>query len=212
MIGSSHSRRSGGLILRRSTVIVASLVGAVLVVTPSASGASDTDPKFGSPSGSAYGVPLEEARRDGAPVLNDKRRGAQSGSRSGGRDRSDDPSFGTTGGGDGGSGGGALAGYSPSPIRTENGFGSSSSVPGLAQASQDDGQTNGGGRRVAKVPDRGAGGRLPFGASPRGEGSGLAREATRQRSGTGLGAYLVLAAVALGGALAGLAVKRARRG
>jgi len=79
----------------RSVKRLTALVGALLLASPAgawAQGAPRTDPEIGSPSESVYGIPLEEARRDGAP--------------------------------------GAVL---ESTIRSENGVGSSSIVPGTAR-------------------------------------------------------------------------------
>ena len=82
-----------------------------------------TDPDFGSPAGALYEIPLERGRGDAAPLP-------------------------------GGGGTGAAAapqGAAPaSPIRSENGFGSSSTVPGAPSGDTADGDApsdGGGGRR-----------------------------------------------------------------
>jgi hypothetical protein len=90
----------------RHAVVVAALVVAAL---PTGASAQTDDPAQGSPSGVIYEIPLDNARRDAAP------------GRGGGDSRAEaDPQ--TTGG-------------TVSPIRSENGFGSSSTVPGAATAS-----------------------------------------------------------------------------
>ncbi len=71
------------------------------------SNAVRTDPSAGSPAGVIYQIPLDNARRDAAPVL--------------------------PVGSHGGPGGGGSAG-NPSSIHSENGFGSASSVPGVSPA------------------------------------------------------------------------------
>jgi hypothetical protein len=105
-----------------------------------------TDPKANSPAGVIYQIPLDSARRDAAPVL-------PVGSHPGGGDSAGGSS--STGGGSGSSGtgsgsssSGAVGGKSasadppegggtasnPSSIHSENGFGSSSQVPGVSRA------------------------------------------------------------------------------
>lgn len=79
----------------RSVKRLTALVAALLLASPAgawAQGAPRTDPEIGSPSESVYGIPLEEARRDGAP-----------------------------------------GSVPESTIRSENGVGSSSIVPGTAR-------------------------------------------------------------------------------
>jgi hypothetical protein len=81
---------------------VAGLTVLVLALVPSGlASAQADDPEADSPSGVIYEIPLDNARKDAAP----------------------------TGPGDGTAGAGAQGG-SASPIRSENGFGSSSTVPG----------------------------------------------------------------------------------
>jgi hypothetical protein len=94
------------------------LAAALLLVFPAGAWAQEaprTDPQVGSPAEAVYGIPLEEARRDGAP--------------------------------------GAL----PEPaIRSENGVGSSSIVPGTAHdlpADSDAGREARGGRRETRRLD-----------------------------------------------------------
>jgi hypothetical protein len=123
-----------------------------------------TDPKAESPAGVIYQIPLDSARRDAAPVLPSRRRdgaagngaagGGGSGSGSGGAsDASGRAGSSSSGGsgdaGDSGKGSAPGAGLSasssnagadggtpqdPSSIHSENGFGSSSQVPGVSQA------------------------------------------------------------------------------
>ncbi len=73
--------------------------------------AVQTDPSAGSPAGVIYQIPLDNARRDAAPVL-------PVGSH----------------GGPGGPAGSAGTAGDPSSIHSENGFGSASSVPGVSPA------------------------------------------------------------------------------
>ena len=117
-----------------------------------------TDPQAESPAGVIYQIPLDSARRDAAPVLPTGRRDGAQGATGNGAGGSGNGSGGGAGssssGGSGGassSGGtsahGAGAGLSassaapdagtpqdPSSIHSENGFGSSSQVPGVSQA------------------------------------------------------------------------------
>jgi hypothetical protein len=121
-----------------------------------------TDPKAESPAGVIYQIPLDSARRDAAPVLPSGRRdenrttagvgaaGGGSGGSGGGASGSSDSGGGgnsASAGSHAGAGGalsassGSTGGYrgaggpqEPSSIHSENGFGSSSKVPGLSQA------------------------------------------------------------------------------
>jgi len=77
--------------------------------------AVQTDPNANSPAGVIYQIPLNSARRSAAPVL-------PAGSHGGGP------------GGGGGGAGSAAGSKDPSSIHSENGFGSSSSVPGVNPA------------------------------------------------------------------------------
>jgi len=70
--------------------------------------AVQTDPKASSPAGVIYQIPLNSARRSAAPVL--------------------------PAGSHGGGPGGGAGSKDPSSIHSENGFGSSSSVPGVSPA------------------------------------------------------------------------------
>jgi hypothetical protein len=86
------------------------------------------DPHASSPAGAVYEIPLETARRDAAPH---KKASQQDGSGQSGQSGSGGAGGGTPGGGASG-GGGVLP--QNSAIKSENGFGSSSHVPGLAAA------------------------------------------------------------------------------
>ena len=126
--------------------------------------ASQSDPDVDSPSGHVYAIPLESARSDATPRKDrgdaTKRPstsgGGTTGSSGSGTEATEDPAAtgtedqtgtaaGSQGSGSGGGTGGSTAGGDdsgtesdrPSPIRSENGFGSSSQVPGLA-ADQND--------------------------------------------------------------------------
>jgi hypothetical protein len=101
-----------------------------------------TDPEAGSPAGVIYQIPLNSARRDAAPVLPVGSQSKDTGGGipgSGGSSGSSGASGGASGGGsshsassDSAEGGGTPS--NPSSIHSENGFGSSSQVPGLSSA------------------------------------------------------------------------------
>jgi hypothetical protein len=122
-----------------------------------------TDPQAGSPAGVVYQIPLDTGRRDAAPVLRGGRQRPGSSNGSGGPAGGAGPGSGggsgsgsaTGDGSAGGSGSGAPAGAAgsggtagapaaanpgggtpgnPSSIHSENGFGSSSQVPGVSAA------------------------------------------------------------------------------
>ena len=112
-----------------------------------------TDPQAGSPAGVIYQIPLDTGRRDAAPVLRGGRQhSGSSGGVTGTTGGPGGPGAGglTGGGGSGGnpgSGGGSGSGgggsgpnpgggtpSDPSSIHSENGFGSSSRVPGVSPA------------------------------------------------------------------------------
>ena len=105
----------------------------VVALVPSASPAvaQSGDPSAGSPSGVIYEIPLDNARLDAAPR---RRGGSDGGSGGGGSGGGGSGGGGSGGGGSGDSQGtaGAGQGGTVSPIRSENGFGSSSTVPGAA--------------------------------------------------------------------------------
>ena len=97
------------------------------------------DPPIGSPAGSVYVLPLEQGRADAAPKG------------SGGT--------GAGGGSAGAAGGGASQpGETGSLYRSENNFGSSSRVPGLAAVGTGGGSSGGAGGAATGVPGSGAGG------------------------------------------------------
>ena len=119
-----------------------------------------TDPQASSPAGVIYQIPLDTGRRDAAPVLPAGRRrsgsSSQGGGATGGGPGGGGPSRGGPGGGSpsggGPSGGAGQSGPAngerassevpagggtpsdPSSIHSENGFGSSSAVPGVSPA------------------------------------------------------------------------------
>jgi len=95
--------------LLRTGGLAALLIAATLL--PAAASAQTSDPERGSPSGVIYEIPLDDARRDASP-----------------RER------GVAGVDGSGRGGATATGVLPmSSIRSENGFGSSSTVPGAPQ-------------------------------------------------------------------------------
>ncbi len=91
--------------------VVAVLALMIGVQTAAAGGSTavQTDPRASSPAGVIYQIPLNSARRSAAPVL-------------------------LAGSHGGGPKGGAGSSGNPSSIHSENGFGSSSNVPGVNQA------------------------------------------------------------------------------
>jgi hypothetical protein len=111
--------------------------------------APQVDPNAQSPAGVIYQIPLDSARRDAAPVLPTGRRddgaggsigaGGGSGGNSGGsgggsESASTGSSKDTQGASSDSSGNGPGTPQDPSSIHSENGFGSSSQVPGVSQA------------------------------------------------------------------------------
>jgi hypothetical protein len=80
---------------------IAILLSGLAMAVPAGAGAQSNDPEAGSPSGTIYEIPLDDARKDAAPRH-------------------------------GGSHGGTASGGSASPIHSDNGFGSSSTVPGTS--------------------------------------------------------------------------------
>jgi hypothetical protein len=165
------------------------MVAAVAALTsaPATAGAAPTDPKADSPSGTIYQIPLDLARRDAAP----RRGGRGGGPASGG---SADP--------DG------------SPIRSENNFGSSSVVPGLAGAQaiangrRAGGAVATGGRGTATDPGAGGG---RYGAGAGGDGASPSARAAGAGGPSEALAVSLLAAAGLVGAGAGTAAARSRR-
>jgi hypothetical protein len=164
------------------------LLAAVLAVAalPAAARAQSpgaNDPEAGSPSGAIYEIPLDTARGDAAP-------------RSGGSGDAAPPAGGT--------------GAPDSPIRSENGFGSSSQVPGAtvdASTTADSRSSPEGGQR----PDR-----TNAPAGRRSDG-GVAAEALIASRGTvpeepsGTRAYLLLALAVVVAVGLGVAARRATR-
>jgi hypothetical protein len=89
----------------------------LMAIAPGAAAAQSNDPPQGSPSAKVYEIPLDDARRDAAP--SDGGRGGAVGTAPPGRTQSSTARD---------------TGANPSPIRSENNFGSSSTVPGTAPA------------------------------------------------------------------------------
>jgi hypothetical protein len=126
-------------------VIGAALAACALVVGVQGAAAEShaviqrTDPSASSPAGVIYQIPLDSARRDAAPVLpiGSRHNGSGGGGAGGGAGSGGGSSRAGGGGGSGQSAqvaeGGGTAG-NPSSIHSENGFGSSSQVPGLSRA------------------------------------------------------------------------------
>jgi hypothetical protein len=135
--------------------VLAFLVGAQTAVAGSPAVVQRTDPPAGSPAGVIYRIPLDSARRDAAPVLPaGSHRSDRGGGIAGGGGSGQGPAGGS--GAPGGSGGGGAQGApgsthgglaaargtasgagtpsEPSSIHSENGFGSSSQVPGVSPA------------------------------------------------------------------------------
>jgi hypothetical protein len=130
-------------------VFLAALVAALLL--PTTASAQSSDPEEGSPPGVIYEIPVESGRDDAAPSRGDRgsqRGGSRGSGRSGGSglgggrggsgSGGGSGSTGDSGGGDAGVGssssgssGGDGIDRDGSPLRSENGFGSSSRVPGL---------------------------------------------------------------------------------
>jgi hypothetical protein len=111
---------------RRRGLKSAYLFGSLLLLAaslhPSTAYSAPGDPPTGSPAGAVYQLPLEQGRSDAAP-----KGGGGTGA------TADEGGSGSAAGTAGGSGSGG-AGESGSLYRTENNFGSSSHVPGVATA------------------------------------------------------------------------------
>jgi hypothetical protein len=110
------------------------IVLALLPQTAGAQGSHATDPSGDSPSGAIYEIPLERARDDAAPRGDGR---GNDGPGSGGRGTDGSGAAGPTGSGGGGTGPGATssgdagADGPQTSIHSENGFGSSTQVPGV---------------------------------------------------------------------------------
>lgn len=99
--------------------------------TASAQGGRPSDPQADSPAGTVYKIPFDDGRKDGAPRAR--------------APRGEDPSPSSD------LGGAATGGAGDSPIRSENNFGSSSQVPGVAKSGERP-ATDGDGRAEGDEP------------------------------------------------------------
>ncbi len=148
--------------------------------------AAPGDPPTGSPAGAVYELPLEQGRADGAP----KGGGGTSAGGGGGSA--------TSGGGSTTAAGAAAAGEAGSLYRSENNFGSSSRVPGIAAATG--GSSGGPGAAGGAAGAAGAGGAIA--------GAALAGEATDAGNTSVGGSIALLVAIALVAIAAGLLSRR----
>ena len=182
----------GGVIGKRRLRVVY-LLGSLLALAASLHAptayAAAGDPPIGSPAGAVYALPLEQGRAEGAPK---------------GRD-------GTAAGE-----GGAAQGESGSLYRSENNFGSSSHVPGVAVGG---GGGSGGGPTSGGGGAAGGGGPLPGGGGAAGAagaavgGAALAAGAAADSGNTSVpGSIVLLAAIALLAAAVGVLSRRFARG
>jgi hypothetical protein len=171
-----------GRMLRRRRLKVAYLLSSLLLLAaslhaPTAYSAAG-DPPSGSPAGSVYQLPLEQGRSDAAPK-----------------------GSGGTGAGGGGESGGSAGGAaepseSDSLYRTENNFGSSSHVPGVAG-------TGGGGSGAAAGDGSGAG-------SAAIAGGAVAAESADTGNTSVTAGIVLIAAIALLAVAAGVLSRRFR--
>jgi hypothetical protein len=166
---------------------------ALAVVSPASAAAQSGDPAQDSPSGVIYEIPLDDARQDAAP----------------GR----------------GSGGGASAGSegaqggTVSSIHSENGFGSSSTVPGAATGAVAKGTSGGkrdkgrGGKRAKSGSGAGETSTQPTGRTPAAAAESLGAPRSAAVAPSKSRAYLLLLlalAVAAGLGVAGRYMARRR--
>lgn len=126
LTGSSQrsGARAGAAVARAATLVAAVMMMVALFAAEGASAqaaeAPVSDPNATSPAGDVYALPLDDARRDGAPRMRPRRRhGSGGGGTSGRRPPGGHPTDRSVGRG------------TASPIRSENNFGSSSRVPGV---------------------------------------------------------------------------------
>src|SRR4051794_13455906 len=155
---------------------------AAALALPRSAPAQTGDPAEGSPSGVIYEIPLDNARHDAAP--SGRRHGRGSGQGAGGAGAGGGGagrSGGAGGAGGAGRAGGAAggAGGTVSPIRSENGFGSSSAVPGATVPSQAKDRARGHGKAT-----KAAEGTAP-GGTARGTGGSSGSEAGATAEGLG---------------------------
>jgi hypothetical protein len=202
--------------MRRRLLIAA---GVVSLLAPTASwGQVQTDPDAESPAGSQYQIPLDGARSDGAPS-GGTRDGSGSTGESGSAGRGG--SGGSPPGGSGGSGGAAESGGGQagepsggaadrprSRVHSENGFGSSSLVPGA----REDGRSGSGDGSGAAAGAASAGDAYGEGEASATDGGGvLAGSDNLREAPSNAGTYALLAALLLVGVISGLSVARAHR-
>jgi hypothetical protein len=184
---------------------IAIVLCALAAAVPGTASAQSNDPEAGSPSGTIYEIPLDNARKDAAP----RHAGSQ---------------------------GGATSGGSVSPIHSDNGFGSSSTVPGTggtttasaqnSASSQSSGSGGSSGSRSSKGSGDAAGGGSAGGGKSRTSGkpkpsanesqipvAGVVREAAAGGSSSLWRSVLllVLGVVVAAGLAAGVRVASRRR-
>lgn len=175
-------------------------VGLMLIAATAAGQGASTDPQAGSPAGAIYELPLDGARGDAAPRL-----------------RAAPPAKPRSTAGAPSDGGDPGSGARSSPIRSENGFGSSSSVPGAHAAR---GGVSGGGASGSGTSGGSGESGAPNSASS-GEAGGSALRAPQPTSAraavdsepSGLRTYGLLALVLVAALAGGLATRlRGRSG
>jgi len=167
------------------TLVLAVPISGASAQTPSSDPAADT------PAGTVYKLPLDDARGDAAP-----RRPAGSGSLKNGS---------VSGSGD------ATTSSPKSPLRSENGFGSSSIVPGT----EDSAGATGGSSKGAKAGSGGDGsgaGRTPSsGTEPQPDGNGATAQRAADSGGSSARVYGLLALVLAVGIAGGMASRMGLR-
>ncbi len=175
-------------VLTQSKLAGLLIIGLMLVPGSASAQALPSDPPVGSPSGTIYQLPLDTARRDAAPKRPARKSPATT-TRAGGSGRTDGATTTT-----------------PSALRSENGFGSSSVVPGAAASRA---AASGKGRRIAKpgsasVTDAGS----PAASAER---RATATPAGVQSTPSNLMTYGLLALVLAAGLAAGVVTRVRRR-
>lgn len=165
--------------VRRRRFKLAYLLGSLLLLTASLHAptaySAPGDPPSGSPAGSVYELPLEQGRADGAP------KGGGGTGFSGGGESTDGGSGSASGGAPGQSEAGSL-------YRTENNFGSSSRVPGLAATDTRSSGSSAGGAGAAAGGTAGSG----SGASRGAIAGGAVAAETADTGNTSIPAGLIL--------------------
>lgn len=156
----------------------------MLVLSAPISGASaqtpSSDPAADTPAGTIYKLPLDDARSDAAP-----RRPASGGSLNKGS----------------GSGSGDTTSSARSPLRSENGFGSSSIVPGTEGSAG----KSGGSAGSSNAGSRGAGPAPSSGPEPQPNEDGATDRRASDSGGSSAGVYGLLALVLAVGIAGGTA-------